>query len=99
MPSDKMNDHKPCNFFEGKFSLASTGDVYFDMSGYKKGMVYVNGHNLGRYWEKGPQYRLFCPSDWLKKGENEIIVFDLLLKDARSISGKRTLGSPNQALK
>jgi len=72
---------KPCNFFKGNFTLAELGDVYIDMSAYKKGMVYVNGHNLGRFWNIGPQQRLFCPASWLKKGENEIIVFDFFQSD------------------
>ena len=48
-------------FFTGKFNLAETGDTYFDMSHYSKGLVYINGHNLGRYWNIGPQQRLYCP--------------------------------------
>ena len=46
-------------------------------SGYQKGVVWVNGHSLGRYWEIGPQKRLYCPAGWLKRGENEILVLDL----------------------
>jgi beta-galactosidase len=93
IPANRMLYQKPCNFFRGSFSLGTAGDVYFDMSNYKKGMVYVNGHNLGRYWSKGPQFRLFCPSDWLQKGENEITVFDFLQMEAKQVSGERTLGT------
>ena len=82
---------KPCNFFKGKFNVPVTGDVYFDMSAYQKGMVYINGHNLGRFWKIGPQQRLYCPADWLRKGENEIIVFDFFQMDVRPVSGKKTL--------
>lgn len=78
-------------FFKGSFSLSKTGDTYFDLSNYSKGMVYVNGHNLGRHWNAGPQQRLYCPATWLKKGDNEIIVFDLLQKDAQVIRSLRTL--------
>jgi beta-galactosidase len=73
----KIDEDKPCNFFEGSFELSETGDTYFDMSGYSKGVLYVNGHNLGRYWNIGPQQRLYCPASFLKKGRNEILVFDL----------------------
>jgi beta-galactosidase len=73
----KMDDNKPCNFFEGSFELSETGDTYFDMSAYSKGVLYVNGHNLGRFWKIGPQQRLYCPAGFLKKGRNEILVFDL----------------------
>ena len=46
------------------------------MGAYKKGYVWVNGHNLGRYWDVGPQKRLFCPGVWLKKNTT-IHVFEL----------------------
>lgn len=75
-----------CNFFKGNFELTETGDTYFNLSSYTKGMVYINGHNLGRYWNKGPQQKLYCPASWLKKGNNEIIVFDLLQKEEKAIS-------------
>jgi beta-galactosidase len=78
-------------FFKGSFDLSSTGDTFIDMSQFKKGMVWVNGHNLGRYWYIGPQQRLYCPAPWLKKGKNEIVVFDLLENEVRGISGKETL--------
>jgi beta-galactosidase len=78
-------------FFKGSFNLDDVADTYIDMSGYKKGLVWVNGHNLGRYWEIGPQKRLYCPAPWLKKGENDIIVFDLLQNEAADIRGEKTL--------
>ena len=78
-------------FFKGEFELNEVADTYLDMSNYKKGVVFVNGNNLGRYWEIGPQKRLFCPSPWLKKGKNDIIVFDLHQTEAKNISGKKTL--------
>ena len=78
-------------FFKGIFTLDKTGDTYIDMSNYKKGIVYINGNNLGRYWEIGPQKRLYCPSSFLKKGTNEIVVFDLLETESKSISGRKVL--------
>jgi beta-galactosidase len=78
-------------FFQGTFTLQQTADTYIDMSQYKKGIVWVNGHNLGRYWYVGPQQRLYCPASWLKKGENKVIVFDLLENEAKSVSGKETM--------
>jgi beta-galactosidase len=87
----KASNDNPCNFFTGNFNLTETGDSFFDMSSYFKGMVYINGHNLGRYWNIGPQQRLFCPSSWLNKGNNEIIVFDFLQMEARSVTGFTTM--------
>ncbi|GGV37634.1 beta-galactosidase [Streptomyces spectabilis] len=64
-------------FFRAALTLDRTGDTYLDMSAWTKGVVFVNGHNLGRYWSIGPQQRLYCPAPWLRTGRNEIVVFDL----------------------
>jgi beta-galactosidase GanA len=66
-------------------------DTYIDMSHYQQGVVWVNGHNLGRYWNVGPQFRLYCPAPWLKKGKNEVVVFDLHQLEAADVSGVKTL--------
>lgn len=86
-----MSDDKQGLFFKGRFSLDKTADTYFDMSGYSKGLVMVNKHNLGRFWNTGPQKRLYCPASWLNKGGNEIIIFDLHQLKPATISGKTTL--------
>jgi beta-galactosidase len=78
-------------FFKGAFDLKEVADTFMDMTNYKKGLVWVNGHNLGRYWEIGPQKRLYCPAPWLKAGTNEIVIFDLLQNEARPVSGARNL--------
>ena len=89
--SDRGYDDKNGKFFKGHFTLVTAGDTYFDLSNYSKGMVYVNGHNLGRHWNIGPQQHLYCPATWLKTGVNEIIIFDLLQQDAKEIKGVKTL--------
>ncbi|QUE51968.1 beta-galactosidase [Luteolibacter ambystomatis] len=78
-------------FFKGGFTLEKAADTFIDLSAYKKGVVWVNGHNLGRFWEIGPQKRLYCPAPWLKAGKNEIIILDLLQAEAAPVSGKSTL--------
>jgi beta-galactosidase len=78
-------------FFRAGFELDATGDTYLDMSGWTKGVVWVNGHNLGRYWHIGPQKRLFCPAPWLKRGENVVTIFDLHQTDAKPVELMRTL--------
>lgn len=65
----------------GEFTLEETGDTYLDMSKWGKGCVWINGHNLGRYWEIGPQQTIYVPAEWLKKGKNELIVFELIHTD------------------
>jgi beta-galactosidase GanA len=72
-------------FFKGRFNLNQTGDCWFDLSEYQKGIVFINGHNLGRYWNIGPQTRLYCPASWLKEATNEILIFDLLQTQAKEI--------------
>jgi beta-galactosidase len=91
LPASKTGQVKEGEFFKGTFTLATTGDTYLDMTNFKKGMVWVNGHNLGRYWEIGPQKRLYCPAPWLKKGENVIIVLDQHQLEAATIKGEKKL--------
>ena len=68
---------RPGGFFKGNFELDEVADTFLDLSNYQKGYVWLNGHNLGRYyWNIGPQQRLSCPASWLKRGTNEIIVLD-----------------------
>jgi beta-galactosidase len=78
---------KPGIFFKGNFSIVQTFDTYFDLSNFKKGIVWVNGHNLGRYWDIGPQKRLYCPASFMKLGMNEIIIFDLHQTQNAIVSG------------
>lgn len=74
-------------YFRGTFVLEETGDTFLDMSTWSKGMVWVNGYALGRYWEIGPQQTLYMPGCWLKKGENEIIVLDMASPREAKIAG------------
>ena len=74
-------------FYRGNFTLNETGDTFFDARGWGKGHIFVNGHHLGRYWKIGPQTSLYCPASWLKKGKNEILVFDT------ENAGQRTMKS------
>jgi beta-galactosidase len=88
----KKTESRQGIFFKGMFELTQTpADTYIDMSQFKKGVVWVNGHNLGRYWYVGPQQRLYCPASWLKKGTNEIVVLDLHLQEAAMVRGVATL--------
>jgi len=64
-------------FYRATFNLDKAGDTFIDMSKWTKGLVWVNGHAIGRYWQIGPQQTLHMPGCWLKEGENEIIIFDL----------------------
>jgi beta-galactosidase len=63
-------------FHRGTVSIASVADTYLDVTALGKGFVWVNGHNLGRTWDVGPQQSLFLPAPWLRKGVNQVVVFD-----------------------
>ena len=65
-------------YYRATFRLKQTGDTYLDMSQWGKGLVWVNGHCLGRFWNVGPQQTLYLPGCWLKKGANEVIVMDIV---------------------
>lgn len=83
------NTQKHPAYYKATFNLAKTGDTFLNMSDWSKGLVWVNGHAMGRYWEIGPQQTLYVPGCWLKEGENEIIVFDLASPRATKIEGLR----------
>ena len=74
-------------FLRGQFELSSLGDTFLDMRGWGKGYVWVNGHNLGRYWKIGPQQSLLLPGAWLKEGINQVVVLDLEPSDHRTLQG------------
>lgn len=63
-------------YMKGTFKTSSKADCFIDMQGFTKGYVFVNGINIGRYWNVGPQRTLYLPGVWLKQ-ENEIVVFEL----------------------
>jgi beta-galactosidase len=72
---------------KGGFNLNQVGDTYLDLSHWGKGVVWVNGHNLGRYWNIGPQQTLYLPTEWLKKGHNDIVILELLKPGQDQLSG------------
>lgn len=67
-------DGRP-GFRKGTFSARTDADCFVDMKGFKKGIVLVNGVNIGRYWSRGPQRTLYLPAPFLKE-RNEIIILD-----------------------
>lgn len=71
---------------KGFFNLNKVADTYLDMSNWGKGVVWINGHNLGRYWQVGPQQTIYVPAEWLKKGTNEIEIFEQLKTNLSVVS-------------
>ncbi len=66
----------PSRFYKGNFTVDVIEDTFLYLDNFTKGFVVINGFNLGRYWEIGPQKSLYVPASILNEGENEIIVFE-----------------------
>ncbi len=81
-----MVDKVPA-LYRGEFTLTKTGDTFLDFGGWGKGCVWVNGHNLGRFWSIGPQQTLYLPGVWLNEGTNDIVVFEIEDRGARTVRG------------
>lgn len=64
-------------FYSGSFDVEEIGDTFLELSGWTKGVVWVNGENIGRYWTVGPQQTLYLPGCYLKSVGNEITVLAL----------------------
>lgn len=60
-----------------EFELAATSDLFLDTSGWGKGVAWVNGFALGRYWRRGPQRTLYVPAPVTRAGTNELVVLEL----------------------
>ncbi|KFX93893.1 hypothetical protein O988_06585 [Pseudogymnoascus sp. VKM F-3808] len=86
-------------FYKGSFNVKSTGDTYLELPGWTKGIVWVNGVILGRYWTVGPQQQLYLPGCYLKKRNNEITVLALEpnrnQSDARGIQTRSWSNNPD----
>lgn len=65
-------------FWRATVTIEEPGDCFLDMRPWGKGFAWVNGHNLGRYWNIGPQQTMYVPRPWLRPGENEFVILDLL---------------------
>lgn len=63
-------------FYKFEFDVNEACDTFLELDGWGKGCVFLNGFNLGRYWEIGPQKRLYIPAPLLRQGKNEIVVFE-----------------------
>ena len=69
-------------FYRAKFNVDTPADTFLALPNCTKGFASINGFNLGRYWEIGPQHTLYIPGPLLKQGENELIVFDCVGQEA-----------------
>ncbi|HUB89898.1 MAG TPA: beta-galactosidase family protein [Dyella sp.] len=94
--------HAPCIYhatFNAPVSGDANADTFLDTKGLGKGVVWINGHPLGRFWNIGPQHTLYVPGAWLKPGGNQLVVLDLLTEGEPTLRTLKQpmLGPPKQA--
>ncbi|HKU66497.1 MAG TPA: beta-galactosidase family protein [Candidatus Baltobacteraceae bacterium] len=81
--------------YRGSMRVDVPGDTFIDVSELGKGALWVNGRNAGRFWNVGPQYALYVPGVWLRRGDNDVIALDLLANASRGTPNLR--GIPRAA--
>lgn len=74
-PFRTVAENRP-TFYRGRFTVKDPADTFLRFPG-ERGVVWINGFNLGRYWNVGPGSTLYVPGPVLKDGENEVLVFEL----------------------
>jgi beta-galactosidase len=65
-------------FWRGHFRVEKPEDTFLDLRHWGKGVMWLNGRCLARFWNIGPTQTAYAPGPWLKAGENEVVVLDLL---------------------
>jgi beta-galactosidase len=73
-------------FARASFDLKELGDLYLNTAAWGKGIVWINGFNLGRYWSRGPQRTLYVPAPILRETGNELIVLELHASPTAEVS-------------
>ena len=74
-------------FWRGSFEVQQPADTFLDLHNWGKGVVWINGHCLARYWNIGPSQTAYVPGPWLHAGTNEVIILDLLGPSEPSVAG------------
>lgn len=65
-------------FWRGTFSVEKPADTFLDLRNWGKGVVWVNGRCLARFWNIGPTQTAYLPGPWLRAGKNEVVILDLV---------------------
>ena len=74
-------------FWRGNFTVDRPADTYLDLRTWGKGVVWINGHCLARFWNIGPTQTAYLPSPWLHAGSNEVVVLDLAGPTVPTLAG------------
>jgi len=77
-------------FWRATVQLEKAADTFLDLRSWGKGLVWVNGHCLGRFWNIGPTQTMYLPGPWLQAGQNQIVILDVLGPDKPVIVGLET---------
>jgi len=72
--SPDVRDTTGAHFYE--FDVDTPTDTYLGTENFQVGQIFLNGKNLGRYHQAGPQRALYIPKQWLTVGTNKIMVFE-----------------------
>lgn len=88
--SDMDSSNFSPTVYTGQFHLDTVDDTFLSTDGWAKGVAWVNGHNLGKYWTIGPQQQLYVPKSWLKKGQNTIALLELVSTNSSYVQGVQT---------
>ncbi len=84
LPLPKVDNFKASNtphtgptFYHATFNVNKPASTFLNLSNFSFGVVWVNGHNLGRFWDRGAARSLFLSGHFLKPGANDITVLEL----------------------
>lgn len=78
------------SFYEYTFNVDEKGDTFLHIPNFGKGCAFINGFNLGRFWNVGPTKYLYIPSPLIKLGENKIVIFETEGKYKETITLSKT---------
>ncbi len=85
--SNKIPTSNSPAFWRAMMNVENPGDTFLDLSRWGKGVVWLNGHCLGRFWNIGPTQTAYAPGCWLHAGKNEIVILDLLGPEKPELAG------------
>jgi beta-galactosidase len=63
--------------WRASFRAGEPVDHFLRTDAWGKGIAWVNGFCLGRYWHRGPQHTLYVPAPLIRAGDNELVVLEL----------------------
>jgi beta-galactosidase len=74
-------------FWRGHFTVAHPTDTFLDLRTWGKGVIWINGRCLARFWNIGPSQTAYLPAPWIRKGHNEVVILDLLGPSRPALAG------------